>query len=105
MTEYLTVTIAPGLRRDFAVWAREQTPKVMTNGAFTSAVPADLFQAVPVELLAGALVDGQPWDMPDPEQAPVWEEPPARMEPEGTSLDAFIPKTSTRRKSARTGKE
>jgi hypothetical protein len=49
------------LRQEFAVWAVAQTPKVRTVSSVAFAVPVHLFAGIPEELLAGALVEGQPY--------------------------------------------
>jgi hypothetical protein len=59
--QLIKVQPARALRVDFARWAVAQTPKVRTSSPLEFAVPAALFPAVPGELLAGALVDGQPY--------------------------------------------
>lgn len=52
------------LRRDFAVWATAQDPKIATVSPSAFAVPADLYADVPEELLIGAQVDGHRYVSP-----------------------------------------
>lgn len=59
MSPTIRVQPAARLRREFAVWATEQRPKVRTVAPNTFAVPADVFKGVPEDLLPGALIDGQ----------------------------------------------
>ncbi|MFJ5037948.1 hypothetical protein [Streptomyces parvulus] len=56
-----TIRVQPAarLRRDFAVWATAQSPKVRTVAPNTFAVPSEQFTEAPEELLIGALVDGR----------------------------------------------
>lgn len=71
------VTPAPDMRRAFAEWAVEQTPKVRTISSRSFAVPPRLFTALPEYLLIGAMVDGHqyvpagPEPDAEPEQAAV----------------------------------
>ncbi|UJV42980.1 hypothetical protein [Streptomyces sp. AMCC400023] len=55
-----TIRVQPAARRrrEFAVWATAQSPKVRTVAPNTFAVPADLFLDLPDELLTGSLIDG-----------------------------------------------
>lgn len=55
-----TIRVQPAARRrrEFAVWATAQTPKIRTVAPNTFAVPADLYVGAPEEILIGALVDG-----------------------------------------------
>ncbi|MFJ3249068.1 hypothetical protein [Streptomyces sp. NPDC086782] len=63
--ELIRVQPAPGLRRDFAVWAVAQNPKVRTVSQAVFAVPAPEFTDMPERLLIGALVDGHRYVSPD----------------------------------------
>jgi hypothetical protein len=55
-----TIRVQPAARRrkEFALWAIAQSPKVRTVAPNTFAVPGDLFTDIPEEVLIGALVDG-----------------------------------------------
>lgn len=59
MSHTIRVQPAARLRRDFAVWATSQNPKVGTVAPNTFAVPHSLYGDVPEALLIGALVNGQ----------------------------------------------
>lgn len=72
----IRVRPAVELRREFAGWAVAQTPKLRTVSESEFGVPADLFPAVPEELLVGALIDGQPYVPPAPEPVTGAPEPP-----------------------------
>lgn len=52
------------LRREFAVWATAQDPKVMTVSPSAFAVPDGLYVDVPEVLLVGARVDGHRYVSP-----------------------------------------
>lgn len=65
LNHMIDVVPAPALRRDFAVWAVAQTPKVRTVSATEFAVPDGLFTELPEHLLIGSLVDGHPYVSPD----------------------------------------
>ncbi|MFJ6565601.1 hypothetical protein ACIQMV_38330 [Streptomyces sp. NPDC091412] len=67
--ELIRVQPAPGLRRDFAMWAVAQVPKVRTVSQSEFAVPAREFTNMPERLLIGAIVDGHRYVSPDEEQA------------------------------------
>lgn len=76
-----TIRVQPAarLRRDFAVWATAQAPKIRTVAPNTFAVPADLFVDVPEDILIGALVDGHRFVSPT-EDAANGTPPPAATE-------------------------
>jgi hypothetical protein len=61
MTEMIRVRPAADRRREFAIWAVAQSPKLRTVGPEAFAVPADLLASVPEELLIGATLGGQPY--------------------------------------------
>ncbi|MFI2434642.1 C2H2-type zinc finger protein [Streptomyces sp. NPDC018693] len=67
--ELIHVRPTPALRRDFAMWAVAQTPKVRTVSTTTFAVPAKLFTEVPEPLLIGATVDGHRFVSPLEDEA------------------------------------
>ncbi|MFB7114835.1 hypothetical protein [Streptomyces sp. NPDC056291] len=67
--ELIRVQPAPGLRRDFAMWAVAQNPKVRTVSQSEFAVPAREFTNMPERLLIGAIVDGHRYVSPDEDQA------------------------------------
>lgn len=71
MPEFIRIQPARALRRDFAVWATAQTPKVRTVSTHEFAVPVALFTAVPEEVLIGSLVDGHRYVSPDEEETPA----------------------------------
>jgi hypothetical protein len=73
MTEFITVEPAHEQRGPFAVWAISQTPPLQTSSSTGFDVPVDLYPTVPVELLAGAYVDGYRYDVASPQ--PVLPEP------------------------------
>jgi hypothetical protein len=58
VTYLVLVEPADEHRPGFARWCLAQDPPIMTVSATGSEVPADLFKAVPDELLDGAYVDG-----------------------------------------------
>lgn len=58
LSEFIKVRPATALRRQFAIWAVAQTPKIQTVSTHEFAVPAALFAQAPEEVLIGALVDG-----------------------------------------------
>jgi hypothetical protein len=64
MNHMIDVIPAQALRRDFAVWAIAQVPKIRTVSSTEFAVPASLFTQVPEPLLIGALVDGHRYVSP-----------------------------------------
>jgi hypothetical protein len=66
------VTPANDMRRAFAEWAVEQTPKVRTISSRSFAVPPHQFTHVPEFLLIGSMVDGHQYVPAGPEE----EEPP-----------------------------
>jgi len=59
MSSTIRVQPAARLRKEFALWATAQSPKVRTVAPNTFAVPGDLFTDIPEETLVGALIDGQ----------------------------------------------
>ncbi|MER6975702.1 hypothetical protein [Streptomyces carpinensis] len=67
--ELIRVQPATALRRDFAVWAVAQRPKVRTVSQSVFAVPADQFVKMPERLLIGSVVDGHRYISPDEDQA------------------------------------
>lgn len=86
MTDMVRVRPAADLRVAFAGWAVGQDPKIRTCSEVEFAVPAALVEEAPEMLLAGALLDGQPYQPPIPD--PV--QPPA-SEPVGVSVAAEPP--------------
>ena len=58
MTVFVHIEPAHEQRPGFALWGLAQTPKLQTASATGWDVPVDLYPEVPVELLAGAYVDG-----------------------------------------------
>ncbi|MBA9005949.1 hypothetical protein [Thermomonospora cellulosilytica] len=73
MAAVIRVQPAAQRRRDFARWAVSQTPKIRTVSPHEFAVPADLFEHVPEELLLDARVEGQPYvpaPQPEPQSEP-----------------------------------
>ncbi|OKI35048.1 hypothetical protein A6A29_16640 [Streptomyces sp. TSRI0281] len=68
----------PEQRRAFAAHAVLQKPKWRTVSPTSFAVPADLFTALPEELLIGAVVDGHRYVSPD-EDAALGNQPFARL--------------------------
>ncbi|MFF3665462.1 hypothetical protein [Microtetraspora malaysiensis] len=63
----IKVRPAPAVRRAFAQWGRQHRIRTVSQSTF--GVPADLFPQVPEELLAGAVIDGQPYIPPAPAAA------------------------------------
>lgn len=53
---------ASALRREFAQWASGHSIRTVSPAAF--AVGDDLFADIPEPLLAGASIDGQPYQSP-----------------------------------------
>jgi hypothetical protein len=85
--ELIHVRPAPETRRDFAVWAVAQTPKVRTVSPTDFAVPVGLFAEVPEELMIGSLVNGHRYVSPQ-EDAANGTPPPGQ---EGDLLGVFQP--------------
>lgn len=56
---------APARRRAFAAWAVAQDPKVRTCSATEFSVPADLYAAMPEDILIGSVVDGHRYVSPE----------------------------------------
>lgn len=90
MSRKIRVQPAARRRREFAVWATAQTPKIYTVSPNTFAVPPELFATAPEEILIGSLVDGHRYVSPqeeDQEQQDVEESgpwtPPVLPEVEG----------------------
>ncbi len=103
MSEFIDVQPAADQRQAFARWAVAQTPKIRTVSQDSFAVPADLFDLAPEEVLTGALVDGRPYisldegltDYAHPEAEgtpgePLPELPPEAYGPDSVPLD-FAP--------------
>jgi hypothetical protein len=84
MTDLIYVRPAPALRRDFAIWAVAQTPKVRTTDPQTFAVPGRLFSEVPEPLMIGSTVDGHRYVSPD-EDAANGTPPPSQSAPADAS--------------------
>lgn len=61
MRPFIRVQPAAAVRKDFAIWATRQQPKIRTVGPNTFAVPPGAYVAAPEGLLVGALVDGHPY--------------------------------------------
>lgn len=72
--ELIRVQPAAALRREFAVWAVAQRPKVRTASHTEFTVPADQFVHMPEHLLVGSIVDGHRYVSPD-EDAQALQEP------------------------------
>jgi hypothetical protein len=103
VTEFIRVQPTRDNRRDFAGWARAQTPKVRTCSPQAFAVPHHLFTDVPEPLLIGALVDDHRYVSPD-EDAANGTPPPGAPEPEGVSSPGS-PEASAAAKVAATSPE
>lgn len=67
--ELIRVQPSTALRRDFAVWAVAQRPKVRTVSQSEFAVPAEQFVKMPERLLIESIVDGHRYISPDEDQA------------------------------------
>ncbi|MET8609810.1 hypothetical protein [Streptomyces misionensis] len=67
--ELIRVQPTSALRREFAVWAVAQRPKVRTVSESVFAVPAAQFTVMPERLLIGSIVDGRRYVSPDEDQA------------------------------------
>ncbi|QNT94939.1 hypothetical protein HEP81_04667 [Streptomyces griseofuscus] len=67
--ELIRVQPTAALRREFALWAVAQNPKVRTASHYDFAVPADQFIHMPEHLLIGSVVDGHRYVSPDEDQA------------------------------------
>ncbi|MFF2612370.1 hypothetical protein [Kitasatospora sp. NPDC058046] len=65
----IRVRPAASCLRAFAAWAVAQDPKLRTVSAAEFAVPVELFPVVPEDVLAGAVIDGFPYEPPG--EAPV----------------------------------
>lgn len=65
MLEVIRIEPAPARRRAFAAWAVSQDPKVRTCSATEFAVPADLYAAMPEDILIGSRVDGHRYVSPE----------------------------------------
>ncbi|MEU6628461.1 C2H2-type zinc finger protein [Streptomyces parvus] len=82
----IEVQPAPEQRRAFARYAVLQKPKWRTVSPTSFNVPADLFPAVPEELLIGSVVDGHRYVSPV-EDAELGAQPPARLLDCGTCYE------------------
>ncbi|WP_432001623.1 hypothetical protein [Streptomyces sioyaensis] len=69
MPDMIHVEPESAVRRDFAVWAVAQDPKVRTVSATAFAIPAALFTEVPERLLIGSQVDGHRYVSPDEDES------------------------------------
>lgn len=84
MTEYIHVEPAHEHRPAFAAWGLRQFPPLQTASAQGWDVPLDLYADIPPELLAGGVVDGFPYGVPNPQPAP--------QAPEGGTEPASVPR-------------
>lgn len=119
MSDPIMIEPASSQRPTFAAWCLSQDPPIQTASASGWLVPIDLYPSVPAELLEGAYADGFPIDgaggstaalkaAETPVQASDGlprREPLATLrdlsdEPPLTALDAIVPKSSTRRRTA-----
>ncbi len=82
----IEVRPTPEQRRAFARYAVLQKPKWRTVSPVSFAVPADLFPAVPEELLIGSTIDGHRYVSPV-EDAQLGVQPPARLLDCGTCYE------------------
>lgn len=85
MLEVIRIEPAPARRQEFAAWAVAQDPKVRTCSATEFAVPADLYAAMPEDILIGSRVDGHRYV--SPEQDAAFVEPAPAPTPETAQTD------------------
>lgn len=79
MATFIEVRPASDQRGPFARWAVRYQVRTASSSSF--AVPASLLDRIPEPLLTGALVDGQPWVVPDlAESASAVSDPPPEAE-------------------------
>ncbi|MEU1815145.1 hypothetical protein ABZ543_08100 [Streptomyces roseifaciens] len=86
MSDFIHVRPTTARRRDFAVWATAQRPKVRTVSTHTFAVPASLFVQAPEAVLIGALVDGHRYVSPQEDDD---------QDHEGAGSDSLAPAPET----------
>lgn len=105
MTYLVLVEPADEQRQGFARWCLAQDPPIMTASSSGSEVPADLFTAIPDELLNGAYVDGHIFRPVVEGQVPLGD----GYQPDVPLVDRTVPgrapakKTAARRRSTRKG--
>lgn len=100
MSDMIHIEPAHEQRPAFAAWGLAQTPALQTASATGWDIPLDLYPSVPTELLAGAYVDGFPYDrqQAQPVKAPAVEAPAVKAPAAETK--AVAPKATRPRKRA-----